>query len=81
MKIVIAADNDHGSVNNPGVTYAKKAAEAVKGSIIIPQFNETEKAVKLTDFNDLAQSRGKYTVREQIYTQAKELAHVKEMEK
>ncbi len=81
MKITIAADNDHTTSGNPGVTYAEKAAAAVRGTVVIPKFDEKEKAQKLTDFNDLAQSRGKETVKEQIYAQDKELAHAKEIEK
>lgn len=82
MKITIAADNDHATVGNPGVTYAQKAAAAVKASVVIPQFNETEKAGKLTDFNDLAQSKGKEAVKEQIYAQDKELMpKIKELER
>lgn len=50
--LVFAADNDvntkAGQIDNPGVHYARKAAKAVHGSVVIP--NTDYKA----DFNDLA---------------------------
>lgn len=59
-KIVIAADNDRFTKNykgdpwNPGLEYAKKAAQAVGGEVVFPSFpnaaNENES--RDTDFND-----------------------------
>ncbi|MFA9394687.1 MAG: zincin-like metallopeptidase domain-containing protein [Halodesulfovibrio sp.] len=57
-RIVVLADDDHKQSNNPGVTKARAAAQAVAGSVVIPQFTEAEKAKGLTDFNDLHQERG-----------------------
>ncbi|MCT4533772.1 zincin-like metallopeptidase domain-containing protein [Halodesulfovibrio sp.] len=57
-RIVVMADDDHKQSNNPGVNKARAAAQAVAGSVVIPQFTEAEKAKGLTDFNDLHQERG-----------------------
>jgi len=57
LKIVIAADDDHQTEGNPGITRARAAALAVGGYLAIPDFgsNRPEKA---TDFNDLHQLLG-----------------------
>ncbi len=60
--ITICADNDHSLKTNVGVEKAHDAAQAVGGRVLIPEFTEEEKARSLTDFNDLAQSRGLFTV-------------------
>lgn len=64
LQIVIAADNDEFVENNPGVTYAKKAAKACNGSVVIPQFIQKDK--KYTDFNDLLIVEGINEVKRQI---------------
>ncbi|EDZ0839843.1 toprim domain-containing protein [Salmonella enterica] len=54
VTIILAADNDRWTtkpVNNPGVVRARKAAEAVNGECVIPEFMDL--ASKPTDFNDL----------------------------
>jgi antirestriction protein ArdC/phage/plasmid primase-like uncharacterized protein len=48
--------------HNKGVILAVKAAEAVQARVIVPDFTDGEKAKGLTDFNDLAQSRGLFAV-------------------
>lgn len=64
--IVIAADNDRWSriMNsstdfevNPGVIFAKQAAEAVEGTVAIPDFKNLGKHP--TDFNDLFKMEGR----------------------
>jgi putative DNA primase/helicase len=55
-EIVIAADDDHATVGNPGVTKARDAAELVGAAAALPEFLETEE--RGTDFNDLAALRG-----------------------
>lgn len=52
MRIIVAADDDHKTDGNPGLTKARAAAEAVGGVVAVPDFgaNRPEKA---TDFNDL----------------------------
>lgn len=55
--IVITADNDHSRLdgNNVGVISAQKAAQAVGGSVIIPEALANTKG---TDFNDLMRVKG-----------------------
>lgn len=60
--IVIAADDDWRTEGNPGLTYAKLAALAVGGYIVVPQF-PTDRPPKATDFNDLAALAGLDAVR------------------
>jgi antirestriction protein ArdC/phage/plasmid primase-like uncharacterized protein len=68
VNIIIAGDNDHKTENNPGKTAAEAAAQAVNGKAITPEFTPKEKEQGLTDFNDLAASRGKSAVKEQLST-------------
>ena len=53
MKIIIAADDDHATAGNPGLTKATEAALAVNGLLAVPTFSDT-RGPKDTDFNDLA---------------------------
>ena len=69
--ITICADNDHQHMRgdelwNKGVELAEKAAQTVGGKVMVPTFNEEEKARGLTDFNDLHQSRGLAEVQKQL---------------
>lgn len=59
--IIIAGDNDQWTEDNPGVTKATEAANAVNGKVVIPEFTNTES--KPTDFNDLHQLEGLNTVK------------------
>jgi len=59
--IVIAADNDAKTADNPGVTFARKAAEAVRGRVAIPIL-KSDPAAKC-DFNDIARIDGADAVR------------------
>lgn len=57
--LVFAADNDAWTtepVDNPGVTWAKRAASEVNGLVVVPQFKDT--STKPTDWNDLAALEG-----------------------
>jgi phage/plasmid primase-like uncharacterized protein len=60
-QIIIAGDDDYKTqINpklgrNPGREKAGAAAEAVGGSTVFPPFTQEERALGLTDFNDLAQ--------------------------
>ena len=66
-KIVMAADNDQFTDNNPGIKAATEAANSVHGLIVHPVFSDSEvNAGKPTDFNDLHVLRGLDAVREQI---------------
>jgi putative DNA primase/helicase len=62
LKIIIAADDDHQSKGNPGMTKATAAALAVGGLLAVPDFgaNRPEKA---KDFNDLHQIAGASAVK------------------
>jgi putative DNA primase/helicase len=54
-RIVICADDDYRTPGNPGLTYAKEAAAAVGGRVMLPDFGG-ERPNGATDFNDLAAS-------------------------
>lgn len=61
-EIFVAADDDHRTDGNPGLTKANEAAEAVKGKLIVPGFG-ADRPDDDTDFNDLARLRGEDAVR------------------
>ncbi len=63
-EIIIAADNDAWTDNNPGLTAATAAANVIRAGLAAPKFKNT--AGEPTDFNDLAASEGLATVRKQI---------------
>jgi putative DNA primase/helicase len=50
--IIIAADDDHATAGNPGLTHATRAARAVGGLVAVPQFTKPRNE-KATDFNDM----------------------------
>ena len=62
LKIIIAADDDHLTPNNPGMTKARAAAQAVTGLLAMPVFPASRED-KHTDFNDLHQSAGAAAVK------------------
>lgn len=59
-RLVFTADNDRftkvGDKENPGLTKAREAAEAVKGLVAVPVFDDGD--ITRTDFDDLAQQFG-----------------------
>ncbi|MDR3453570.1 MAG: toprim domain-containing protein [Rhodoferax sp.] len=63
LKIIIAADDDHRTEGNPGLTAAKQAALAVGGFVAVPRF-PADRPPKATDFNDLHALAGLAAVRE-----------------
>lgn len=63
MKIIIAADDDHGTEGNPGLAKASEAARAVNGTLAIPVFPD-DRGPKDTDFNDLARISGPEAVKQ-----------------
>ncbi|HMM37909.1 MAG TPA: DUF5906 domain-containing protein [Desulfovibrio sp.] len=74
-RIIIAADNDHATNENPGLTRGREAAEAVGGELVFPVFKEPFDTANLdgegkpkprTDWNDLALSEGLDVVRVQL---------------
>lgn len=62
MTIIVAADDDHGTDGNPGLTKATEAAQAVNGFLAIPVFPDNRESND-TDFNDLARRAGLEDVR------------------
>lgn len=56
-EIIVAADDDSRTPGNPGVRFARRAAEMVRGRLALPEFPPN---VTGTDFNDmrLAEVRG-----------------------
>jgi len=60
--IIIAADDDHLTKDNPGITKAKEAAFTVGASVVFPDFGN-DRTVKETDFNDLHCLKGLDAVR------------------
>lgn len=62
LLIVVAADDDHVTESNPGLTAAKAAALAVGGLVVVPQF-PADRPRKSTDFNDLLSLAGAGAVR------------------
>ncbi|WP_158078574.1 AAA family ATPase [Microbulbifer mangrovi] len=54
LQLVIAADNDHATEGNPGITKGKEAANAVGALLTSPDLSGDEG----TDFNDLAALHG-----------------------
>jgi phage/plasmid primase-like uncharacterized protein len=64
-KIIIAADDDHNTAGNPGLTKATEAARDVGGLLAVPVF-PSSRGAKDTDFNDLHKISGIGTVKKQI---------------
>jgi putative DNA primase/helicase len=58
LKIILAADDDHLTVGNPGLTKARAAAQAVGGYLATPEFFGYDRPDGATDFNDLHQLAG-----------------------
>ncbi|MFZ2391673.1 DUF3987 domain-containing protein [Rhodoferax sp.] len=57
LKIIVAADDDHLTDGNPGMSKATAAALAVGGLVAVPSF-PADRPDKATDFNDLHQMAG-----------------------
>lgn len=64
IDIIIAADNDQWTDDNPGVTKVTEAAKAINGKVVFPEFKNTKS--KPSDFNDLHQLEGLDQVRKCI---------------
>lgn len=62
LVLLLAADDDHQTEGNPGLSSAKAAALAVGGFVVVPQF-PAGRPNKATDFNDLAGLAGLDAVR------------------
>ena len=59
VEVIVCGDNDHATADNPGKTMAKKAATAVGGKWVVPDFTGLNAGPKDTDFNDLARLTAK----------------------
>ena len=64
VEIVICADDDQWTEDNPGITKAREAAIAVNAKIVHPEFSDT--STKPTDFNDLFLLEGIEIVKSQL---------------
>jgi len=62
LRLIVAADDDHQTEGNPGISKATQAARAVGGWLAVPVFAQP-RAVKATDFNDLHHTGGAEAVR------------------
>ena len=58
LGLIVAADDDHQTPGNPGITMATEAARAVSGSLAVPEFSGHARGDKDTDCNDLHQLAG-----------------------
>lgn len=63
-KIIICGDDDKWTKDNPGKTFAEKAAQEVKGSVVFPKFSVDIEGH--TDFNDLHTSEGLDRLEEEL---------------
>lgn len=63
-RLILAADDDHRTEGNPGMTKAQAAAQAVGARLAVPRFPEDCRPDGATDFNDLHQLAGIEAVRE-----------------
>lgn len=59
--LIIAGDDDFQNEKNPGRKSATEAALATQARLVFPSFNEPREAGQ-TDFNDMAQSQGLFSV-------------------
>ncbi|EJL77466.1 hypothetical protein PMI12_01729 [Variovorax sp. CF313] len=65
LEIIIAADDDWKTPENPGLSAARLAAQAVGGKVAVPDFTGLPRDDKDTDFNDLHQLAGAVRIGEQ----------------
>ncbi|SEQ62229.1 putative DNA primase/helicase [Solimonas aquatica] len=69
LRIVLAADNDHRSEGNPGLSKAREAAALIGGAVVVPEFSTEQDA---SDWNDYAALHGIDALRAEI---ARQLEH------
>jgi putative DNA primase/helicase len=65
IQLILCADDDYATPENPGLNKAREAAVLVGGKLAIPYFGENRLA-GMTDFNDLHQKCGIEVVKEII---------------
>ncbi len=66
IEVVVAADDDWKTKDNPGLMAALKAARAARARIAVPSFVAKERKDGDTDFNDMAVLYGKTAVADDI---------------
>lgn len=69
-EIIIAADNDIYTDNNPGITKAQEAAALIGGKYVHPDFTGLNIDDKPTDFNDLMQLSSISEVKRQLESES-----------
>ncbi len=67
-EIIICADNDQWTYENPGISKARGAAMEISARVIFPEFKNVES--KPTDFNDLHVTEGLDVVKAQLESNA-----------
>ena len=65
LRLIVAADDDWKTDDNPGMTKAREATKAIGGLLAVPRF-PADRPDGATDFNDLARLAGLEAVRECI---------------
>ena len=65
VAIIVCADNDAKTENNPGLTHAMEAARSVRARVAVPVL-ESDPLDGVTDFNDLGVQRGQESVMQAI---------------
>ena len=71
FKIVIAADNDHKTKGNPGLTTANEVCKRLKlNGVVFPVFTENDTG---TDWNDYLEQHGEDKTREDLNAKIKEM--------
>lgn len=65
-RMLLAADDDHQTAGNPGLTKARAAAEAAGAALVVPAFGP-DRPAKATDFDDLRQFESPGAVARQIH--------------
>lgn len=63
-RLVLLADNDHGTSGNPGLTKAREAAQAVGAVVVAPAFEPGESG---SDWNDARAARGAEAARSALF--------------
>ena len=70
FKIVIAADNDHKTKGNPGLTTANEVCKRLKlNGVVFPVFTENDTG---TDWNDYLEQHGEDKTREDLMSQIRD---------
>ena len=66
LMLIMCADDDYRTDGNPGLAQATAAAQVVNGLLAVPDFG-SNRPVKASDFNDMAELRGNEAVKKCIF--------------